>query len=73
MKSFLKQDLFLGRMVTREPTSKFIRLRCAKCKNEQIVFGKSATHVNCLICNEPLIEASGGKSKVVGRILEVLE
>jgi len=57
----------------REPTSRFIKLRCLKCKNEQIVFGKPSTEVKCLVCNKPLMEPSGGKGRVKARILEVLE
>ena len=55
------------------PTSKFIKVRCSKCKNEQIVFGKSSTEVYCLVCGKLLVKPSGGKSKVQDRILEVLE
>ena len=57
----------------RESTSKFIKIRCPKCKNEQITFGKTATNVNCLVCEKPLAEPTGGKSRVKARILEVLE
>lgn len=57
----------------REPTSKFIKIRCPKCKNEQIMFGKTSTVVNCLVCGKPLAEPTGGKSRVKARILEVLE
>ncbi|MBI3026482.1 30S ribosomal protein S27e [Candidatus Woesearchaeota archaeon] len=57
----------------REPTSKFIKIRCPKCKNEQIIFGKTATKVDCLVCGKVLAEPTGGKSRVKARILEVLE
>jgi small subunit ribosomal protein S27e len=57
----------------KETTSKFVKVRCAKCKNEQIIFGKSSSEVKCLVCNEILSKPSGGKSKVEARILEVLE
>jgi len=57
----------------REPTSKFIKIRCPKCKNEQIMFGKTSTSVKCLVCDKPLADATGGKSRVKARILEVLE
>ncbi|MBI2498935.1 30S ribosomal protein S27e [Candidatus Woesearchaeota archaeon] len=57
----------------REPTSRFIKLRCLKCKNEQIVFGKPSTEVKCLVCSKLLMEPSGGKGRVKARILEVLE
>ena len=57
----------------KEPTSKFIKVRCPKCKNEQITFGKSATRVKCLVCSKVLVEPTGGKSKIKARVLEVLE
>lgn len=63
-------------MKLRNPTSKFIKVRCSKCKNEQIIFGKISTKVECLICgknSKPLAEPTGGNSKVMARILEVLE
>ena len=59
--------------VFKEPTSKFIKIRCPKCKNEQIMFGKTSTNVNCLVCGKPLADPTGGKSRVKARILEVLE
>ncbi len=56
-----------------EPTSKFIKVRCPKCKNEQVTFGKSASNVKCLVCSKVLVEPTGGKSKIKARVLEVLE
>jgi len=56
-----------------EPESKFIKVRCPKCKNEQTAFGKASTVVKCLVCGKTLLEPSGGKAKVKARILEVLE
>jgi len=57
----------------REPTSKFIKIRCSKCKNEQIMFGKAALTIKCLVCGKILAQPAGGKSQVKARILEVLE
>ncbi len=56
-----------------QPTSKFIKVRCPKCKNEQVIFGKAAMAVKCLVCGKEIAESSGGKIKVKARILEVLE
>jgi len=57
----------------QEPTSKFIKVRCNKCKNEQIVFGKPASKVNCLVCNINLVDTTSGKGRIKAHILEVLE
>ena len=61
------------KMNKKEPVSKFVKIRCPKCKNEQIIFGKSSSKVNCLVCQKVLASPTGGKSKVKARILEVLE
>ena len=55
-----------------ETSTKFIKVKCSKCKNEQIVFGKISTTVNCLVCGEVLAESTGGKSIIKARVLEVL-
>lgn len=53
--------------------SKFIKVRCTKCKNEQIIYGNASNIVTCLVCNENLAYPTGGKSKISARVLEVLE
>ncbi len=53
--------------------SKFVKIRCSKCKNEQIIFGKASSKVECLVCGEILADTSGGKSIIKSRVLEVLE
>jgi small subunit ribosomal protein S27e len=57
----------------KESTSKFVKVRCPKCKNEQIVFGKAASEVECVICGKELVKSAGSKAKIKARILEVLE
>jgi len=59
--------------MVKQADSKFIKVRCSKCKNEQVVFGKSSSKIDCLVCGTPLAESSGGKTRVKARILEVLE
>ena len=55
-----------------EPKSKFVKVKCEGCKNEQTIFGKSSTEVKCLVCKKTLATSSGGKSKITAKILEVL-
>ena len=42
--------------------SKFIKVKCNKCNNEQNIFGKASSKIECLVCNEALAVATGGKS-----------
>ena len=55
------------------PESRFIKVRCKKCKNEQIIFGKASTAISCLVCGSTLGVPGGGKTKIKARVLEVLE
>ena len=57
----------------RQPTSKFIKVRCPKCKSDHVRFGKTGSEVSCLVCGKALAEPTGGKSRIKARILEVLE
>lgn len=41
-----------------------MKVKCKKCKNEQVVFEKSASAVKCLVCGEVLVESTGGKGKI---------
>jgi small subunit ribosomal protein S27e len=54
-------------------SSSFLKVKCNKCKNEQIIFSNASMCVKCLVCNEVLAESSGGKSKVVAKVIESLE
>ena len=60
-------------MLMKGPKSRFVKVKCEKCKNEQIIFGKIATTVKCLVCGRDIADSTGGKIKVKARILEVLE
>ncbi|MEX2720741.1 MAG: 30S ribosomal protein S27e [Candidatus Wukongarchaeota archaeon] len=56
-----------------KPRSRFLKVRCRDCSAEQVVFNKSSMRVNCLICGKLLLEPTGGKSKIHGEIIAVLE
>ncbi|MFX1596999.1 MAG: hypothetical protein ACFFBK_13155, partial [Promethearchaeota archaeon] len=36
------------------PKSRFLRVKCLNCGNQQIIFGCSATDVECLVCGKLL-------------------
>jgi small subunit ribosomal protein S27e len=57
--------------MTRSP-SQFIKVRCEGCKNEQVIFAKATTEVNCLVCGAPIARPTGGKARISATIVEVL-
>ncbi|ADG13441.1 Ribosomal protein S27E [Methanocaldococcus infernus ME] len=56
-----------------KPRSKFLKVQCPECNNEQIIFDRPATIVKCLACGKVLAEPRGGKGKIMAKIIEVLE
>jgi small subunit ribosomal protein S27e len=59
-------------MIESKVKSKFIRLKCADCGNEQIVFNKPSTLVTCFVCGTILAKPVGKKATFRGKIVEVL-
>ena len=58
----------------KQPKTKFLKVKCKKCKNEQVIFGNPSTVVNCLVCSAELAKPSGGKAKNINaHVLEVIE
>ena len=57
----------------QKPKSRFIKVRCNDCENEQFLFDKASTVVSCHICGSKLAVPVGGKAIIKGEILEVIE
>ena len=55
-----------------KPKSVFVRLKCSHCGNEQIIFERSSSNVKCTVCEEILVEPSGGKAKIKGEKIQIL-
>ncbi|MEE8168187.1 MAG: 30S ribosomal protein S27e [Candidatus Hydrothermarchaeales archaeon] len=55
------------------PKSRFLRLRCTDCGNEQVAFGNASSIVRCLVCGKTLIKPRGGKAEILTKIIGVLE
>ena len=56
-----------------KPQSRFVKVKCGKCGNEQAVFERSSMIINCNVCDEVLAEPSGGKTKIKAEVTQVLE
>ena len=63
-------------MVKKEPIPKpgsnFLKVKCTKCGNEQVVFDRAAVQIKCNVCEDVLVEARGGKAKMKGEVTQVL-
>jgi small subunit ribosomal protein S27e len=55
------------------PRSGFLRVKCLKCGNEQIVYSHAINRVNCNVCGTELAEPSGGKAVIKGEVVAVFE
>ncbi len=58
------------KQISRMPTSKFLRVVCKKCKNEQTIFNKASIVVKCTNCGEVLAIPTGGEVEVSAKVLE---
>ncbi len=60
--------------IVQQPRSRFLRVKCLDCENEQIIFGYASSEVKCLKCGKVLAKPSGGKARLepTARELEVL-
>jgi len=56
-----------------QPRSRFLKIKCPNCGKELIVFDYASSVVKCDVCDTLLVEPTGGKAKIHGKILEVLE
>lgn len=55
-----------------KPQSNFIRVKCPKCGNEQVVFDRPSLAPHCSVCNEVLADPTGGKAKLKSELVQVL-
>jgi small subunit ribosomal protein S27e len=59
--------------IVPKPRSVFIQVRCPDCGNEQIVFSHVVTIARCNICGATLAEPTGGKGRILGEVVKILE
>ncbi|HDJ50704.1 MAG TPA: 30S ribosomal protein S27e [Thermoprotei archaeon] len=54
------------------PKSRFIKVKCPSCGNEQVVFDHATFPARCLVCGTVLLQPTGGKAKVLGDVVKIL-
>jgi small subunit ribosomal protein S27e len=55
-----------------KPESTFLRVKCAKCGNEQVIFDRPSLASHCSVCDEILAEPTGGKAILRGEVVQTL-
>lgn len=55
------------------PKSRFVRIKCDDCGNEQVIFSHPSTVVKCNVCGAILARPTGGKADFKGEIVALLE
>ncbi|MFB6291857.1 MAG: 30S ribosomal protein S27e [Candidatus Nanohaloarchaea archaeon] len=50
----------------------FYRVKCDECGNEQNIFSRASTEVECLVCSETLASPTGGKVELEAEAVETL-
>ena len=51
----------------------FYLVQCTDCDNEQVVFGKASSVVNCAVCGTTLATPTGGDADIHGEVVETVE
>jgi len=51
----------------------FYLVKCTDCENEQVIFGKASTRVNCAVCGTTLATPGGGKAEFHGEVVDTVE
>ncbi len=51
----------------------FLKVKCKKCKNEQIIFSKASSTVKCLVCGAVFLHPTGGKADIDTGVVQILE
>jgi len=50
------------------PGSKFYKVNCKECSEQQIVFSHASTPITCNSCGNIIANPTGSKAKIIGKI-----
>ncbi|MCD6491123.1 MAG: 30S ribosomal protein S27e [Candidatus Njordarchaeia archaeon] len=53
-----------------QPRSNFLLVQCPECSSKQIIFSHASIEVKCFVCGKTLAKPTGGKAKILGKILK---
>ncbi|OYT27697.1 MAG: 30S ribosomal protein S27e [Candidatus Altiarchaeales archaeon ex4484_96] len=53
--------------------SRFLRIKCTDCGNEQVIFERASTVIRCLVCDKILAEPKGCIADIKAEKLDVVD
>ena len=54
------------------PKTKFLKVKCNSCGNEQIIFSAPASDVKCLVCNQLIAKSGASAATLKAKIVKEL-
>ncbi len=60
------------KILVPQPRSRFLLVTCPQCGQRQVVFSHATFPVRCLSCGAELVKPTGGKAKILGKVIRVL-
>jgi len=57
----------------RQNRSRFVKVKCPDCENEQLIFEKASSTVACVVCSHVLAPPTGGKAEIKADIIAAFE
>lgn len=58
--------------IVPEPRTSFLKVKCPKCGNEQVVFSAPSMKVKCVACDSLLAEPGASKAKMHGKVVKTV-
>ena len=62
-----------GKIKIPKPSTKFMKVKCPGCGNEQVIFNSANRDVKCLACNKVLAESRGGRVKLKAKPVKEMD
>jgi small subunit ribosomal protein S27e len=57
-------------LIVPKPRTRFLKVKCSTCGNEQTIFSNASRSVECLACNNILAESTGGKVRLKAKVVK---
>ena len=56
-----------------KPHSNFLSVQCSYCEERVVIFNYTTTDIECKACGQLVAKKTGGKAKIMGKVLSVLD